>query len=150
LHYLNFTFSYLSFLNPNKKTKKSIVDAAQVHLLSFFASHRDLLKQGAHVLDIAYHERPTHVLGQKVRVANGGYTLTPHHVVLVPNGEQGDGGAIEDRQVALTELREGFMGSPRQSVVEVIDPIRGEPSHHGQVKGVSRDVHVDLTASTPK
>jgi hypothetical protein len=52
--------------------------------------------------------------------------------------------------VALTELREGLVGSPLQSVIEVIAPSRGEPSHHGRVEGLSRDVHVDLAAPKPK
>jgi hypothetical protein len=52
------------------------------------------------------------MVGRKLGVANGSYTLTPHHVVLIPNGEQGNGGAAEDRQVALTELREGLVGMP--------------------------------------
>jgi hypothetical protein len=52
------------------------------------------------------------MVGQKLGVANGGHTLTPRRVALVPNGEQGDGGIAEDWQVALTELREGLVGSP--------------------------------------
>jgi hypothetical protein len=52
--------------------------------------------------------------------------------------------------VALTELREGLVGSPLQGVIEVVAGGRGEPSHHAQVRRVSRDVHVDLTTSTPK
>jgi hypothetical protein len=76
------------------------------------ACRHDLLKQGAHVLGVACHERPTRVVGWKLGVANGGHTLTPHRVALVPNGEQGDGGAAEDQQVVLTELREGLEGSP--------------------------------------
>jgi hypothetical protein len=107
------------------------------------ASHRDLLKQAALVLGVACHEHPTHVMGRKLEVAKGGHALTPQCVALVLNGEQGDGGAIEDRQVALTELREGLVGSP-QSVVEVVAPSHGEPRRHGWVSGVSRDVHVDL------
>jgi hypothetical protein len=50
--------------------------------------------------------------------------------------------------VALTELREGLVGSPLQSVIEVITCSRGEPGHHAQVGGVSRDVHVDHATST--
>jgi hypothetical protein len=66
------------------------------------ASRRDLLKHGAHVLGVVCHERPTHVVGQKLRVANGGHTLTPHRVTLIPNREQGNGGIVKDRQVVLT------------------------------------------------
>jgi hypothetical protein len=33
---------------------------------------------------------------------------------------------------------------------EIVAPSRGEPSHHGRVRGVSQDAHVDLTASTPE
>jgi hypothetical protein len=45
-----------------------------------------LLKQGAHVLGVVCHERPTRMVGQKLGVANGGHALTPHHVALVPSG----------------------------------------------------------------
>jgi hypothetical protein len=82
----------------------------------------DLLKQGAHMLGVVCPERPTCMVGRKLRVTNDGHALTPHHVALVPNGEQGDGGVTEDRQVALTELREGLVGSPLQSVIEVVSP----------------------------
>jgi hypothetical protein len=80
----------------------------------------DPLKQGAHMLGVACRECPTHVVGRKFRVVNGGHKLTPHRIALIPNGEQGDGGAVEDRQVALIELREGLVGSPLQSVIEVV------------------------------
>jgi hypothetical protein len=89
---------------------------------------RDLLKQGAHVLGVACCEHPTRVVGQKLEVANGGHTLTLHRIALILNGEQGDGGAVEDQQVALTELHEGLMGSPLQSVIEVV----AKPSWSGQ------------------
>jgi hypothetical protein len=52
--------------------------------------------------------------------------------------------------VALTELREGLVGSPLQSVVEVVTLSRGKPSRHGRVGGVSQNVHVDLVAPQPK
>jgi hypothetical protein len=105
---------------------------------------RDLLKQGAHVLGVACGKHPTRMVGQKLRVADGGHALTPHRIALVPNGKQGNGGVAENRQVALTELREGLVGSPLQSVVEVVTSSRGKPSHHGWVGGVSRNVHKDL------
>jgi hypothetical protein len=57
----------------------------------------DLLKQGAHMLGIAGREHPTRMVGQKLRVANSSYVLTPHHIALISNGEQGDGGVTEDR-----------------------------------------------------
>jgi hypothetical protein len=114
------------------------------------AHRRDLLKQGAHVLGVACCERPTRVVGRKLRVANDDHALTPHHVALVLNVEQGDGSAIEDRQVALTELRECLVGNPLQSVIEVVTPNRGEPSRHGRVSGVSRDVHMDLAMPEPE
>jgi hypothetical protein len=50
----------------------------------------------------------------------------------------------------LTELHEGLVGSPLQGVVEVITGGRGEPGRHARVRRVSRDIHVDLTASTPE
>jgi hypothetical protein len=52
--------------------------------------------------------------------------------------------------VALIELHEGLVGSPFQSVIEVITPSRGKPSHHGRVGGVSRNVHMDLAAPQPE
>jgi hypothetical protein len=52
--------------------------------------------------------------------------------------------------VVLTELRESLVGSPLQSVVEVVTPSRGKPSRHDQVSGVSRNVHMDLAAPQPK
>jgi hypothetical protein len=76
--------------------------------------------------------------------------LTPHCVAPVPNGEQGNGGVTENQQVALTELRGGLVGSPFQSVVEVVTLSRGKPSHHGRVGGVSRNVHMDLAAPQPE
>jgi hypothetical protein len=42
------------------------------------------------------------------------------------------------------------MGSALQGVIEVITGGPGEPSRHAWVGRVSQDVHVDLTASTPK
>jgi hypothetical protein len=90
------------------------------------------------------------MVGQKLEVTNGGHALTPHRVALVSNGEQGDDGVVKDRQVALTELYEGLVGSPLQSVVEVVAPSRGKPSHHGRVGGVRRNVHMGLAAPQPE
>jgi hypothetical protein len=73
--------------------------------------------------------------------------LTPHRVALVPNGEQGNDGVAEDRQVVLTKLLEGLVGNPLQSVIEVVIPSRGR---HGQVGGVSWNVHIDLAAPQPE
>jgi hypothetical protein len=111
------------------------------------SAHRgDLLKQGAHVLGVVSCECPTRMVGRKLRVTDGAHALTPHRIALILNGDQGDGGVTEDRQVALIELREGLVGSPLQSVVEVITSSRGKPSHHGRVGGVSQNVHMDLAA----
>jgi hypothetical protein len=110
----------------------------------------NLLKQGAHVLGVAFREHPTYMVGRKLRVANGGHALTPHHVALIPDGEQGNGGVTEDRQVSLTELREGLVGSPLQSVVEVVTPSCGKPSRHSWVGGVSWNVHMDLAVPQPE
>jgi hypothetical protein len=52
--------------------------------------------------------------------------------------------------VALTELREGLVGSPLHSVVEVVTPSHGKPSRHGRVSGVSQNVHMDLAAPQPE
>jgi hypothetical protein len=106
----------------------------------------DLLKQGAHVLGVARCERPTRMVGRKLGVTNGGHALTPYRIALIPNEEQGNGGVAKDRQVALTELREGLVGSPLQSVIEVVTPTHGKPSRHSQVGGVSWNVYMDLTA----
>jgi hypothetical protein len=48
------------------------------------------------MLGVACREHPTHVVGRKLGVANGGHVLTPHRVALIPNGEQSDGGVTED------------------------------------------------------
>jgi hypothetical protein len=106
----------------------------------------DLLKQGANVLGVACGKRPTRMVGRKLGVADGGHALTPHRIALILNEEQGNGSVAENRQVALTELHEGLVGSPLQSVVEVVTPSRGKPSRHGQVGGVSQNVHMDLAA----
>jgi hypothetical protein len=53
-------------------------------------------------------------------------------------------------QVALTELSEGPVGSPLQGDTEVISCGRHEPSRQARVRGVSRDVHVDVIASMSK
>jgi hypothetical protein len=114
------------------------------------AGHGGLLKQGARVLGIACHERPTRVVGRKLGVVNDSHALTPHHIVVISNGEQGDGGAVEAQQVVLTKLHEGLVDNPLQGVIEVVAPCSGEPSSHARVIVVSCDVHVDPEASTPK
>jgi hypothetical protein len=102
------------------------------------------------VLGVAYGERLTRMVGRELGVTDGGHALTPHCITLISDGEQGNGGVSEDRQVALTEHRESLVGSPLQGVVEVITPSRGEPSRHGRVGGVSRYVHMDLAAPQPE
>jgi hypothetical protein len=52
------------------------------------------------------------MVGRKLGAINGSHALTPHCIALVPNGEQGDSDVTEDRQVVLTELRDGLVGSP--------------------------------------
>jgi hypothetical protein len=49
------------------------------------------------VLGIACGKRPTRMVGRTLGIADGGHALTPHHVALVPNGEQGKGGVVENR-----------------------------------------------------
>jgi hypothetical protein len=90
------------------------------------------------------------MVGRKLGVVDGGHALTPRRVALIPNGEQGNGGVIKNWQVALTELHEGLVGSPLQSVVEVVPSTRGKPSRHGRVGGVSRNVQMDLAAPQPE
>jgi hypothetical protein len=111
---------------------------------------RDLLKQGAHVLGIACSKRSTRIVGQKLGVTDGGHAFTPHRVALVPNREQGNSGVAKNWQVVLTELREGLVGSPLQSVIEVVPSSRGKPSRHGRVGGVSQNVHMDLIVPQPE
>jgi hypothetical protein len=111
------------------------------------ASCRDLLKQEAHMLGVVCRERPTCVVSQKLGVTNGGHTVSPYHVALILNRDQGNDGTVEDQQVALIELREGLVGSPLQSVITLSC---GELSHHGRIRGMSQDVHVDPTTSTHK
>jgi hypothetical protein len=55
------------------------------------------------------------MVGRKLGVTDGGHTLTPHHVALVLNGEQGNDDIAENRQVVLTELREGWAALSRVS-----------------------------------
>jgi hypothetical protein len=111
------------------------------------SAHRyDLLKQGAHVLGVACSKRPTRMVGRKLGVTDGGHALTPHRIALVSNGDQDNSGVTENWQVVLTELREGLVGSPLQSVVEDVTPNRGKSSCHDWVGGVSRNVHMDLAA----
>jgi hypothetical protein len=52
--------------------------------------------------------------------------------------------------VALTELREGLVGSPLQRVIEVVTPSRRKASRHCWVGGVSRNVHMALAAPQPE
>jgi hypothetical protein len=47
--------------------------------------------------------------------------------------------------VVLTELSEGPMESPLQGVIEVISCGRRKPNRQARVRGVSWDVHMDLT-----
>jgi hypothetical protein len=101
------------------------------------------------VLGVARCERPTRMVGRKLGVTNGGHALTPYRIALIPNEEQGNGGVAKDRQVALTELREGLVDSPLQSVVEVVTPTHGKPSRHGQVGGVSWNVYMDIQRPSP-
>jgi hypothetical protein len=113
-------------------------------------SHHDLLEHGAHVLGVVCRECPSHVVHRTLGVAHSGQALAPRCVALVLNGEEGNGGAGKALQVALIEFREGLVGSPLQGVIEVKVGGCGEPGHHARVGRVSRDVHVDLKASTPK
>jgi hypothetical protein len=83
-------------------------------------------------------------------VTHSGQALAPCRVALILDGEQGNGSASKARQVALIELCEGLVGSPLQSVIEIVAGGRGESDRHARVGGVSRDVHVDLTASMPE
>jgi hypothetical protein len=101
-------------------------------------------------MDVVCRERPPRVVCRTFRVANGGQALTPRCVTVVLDKEQGNGGADEARQVALTKLREGLVGNPLQNVIEVVACSRGELSRHARVGGVNRDVHVDLIPSTPE
>jgi hypothetical protein len=95
------------------------------------------------VLGVACRKYPPHVVSQTLAVVHSDQALTPRHVALVLDGEHG-----KARQVALREFHEGLVGSPLQSVVKVIIGSCGEPGLHAWVRGVSRDVHVDLTTST--
>jgi hypothetical protein len=102
------------------------------------------------MLSVVCRERPTRMVGRELRVTNGGYALAPHRIALVPNGEQGNSGVTEYQQVALTELCEGLVSTPIQSVIEVVTLSRDKPSHHGRVGGVSWNVHMDLVAPQPE
>jgi hypothetical protein len=99
------------------------------------------------MLGVACGKRPTRMVIRKLAVADDGHVLTPHRAALVSNWEQGNSNVTENWQVALTELREGLVGSPLQSVVEVVTPSHGKPSCHGRVGGVSRNAQTDGTGS---
>jgi hypothetical protein len=90
------------------------------------------------------------VVSQTRGVTNDGQALTPRCVALILDGEEGNDGADEAWQVVLTKLHEGLVGSPLQSVIQVITRSHGEPGRHARVGGVSRDIHVDLIASMPE
>jgi hypothetical protein len=102
------------------------------------------------MLGVACLELPPHVVCRTLGVAHSGQALASCWVSLILDREQGNGGTGKARQVALTELQEGLVGSPLQGVVEVVAGGRGEPGHHAQIRRVSRDIHMDLIASTPK
>jgi hypothetical protein len=93
---------------------------------------------------VACRERPTHMMGWKLGVTDGGHVFAPHRVALILDGEQGNSGVAEDQQVVLAELCDGLVGNPLQSVIEVVTLSRGKPCRHGQVGGVSRNVYMDL------
>jgi hypothetical protein len=61
---------------------------------------------------------------------HSGQALAPCHVALVLDREQGNGGASKARQVVLTELREGLVGSPLHGVVKVVAGGYDEPGSH--------------------
>jgi hypothetical protein len=64
------------------------------------------------VLGVAFSERSPYVVRRILGVTHSGQALAPHRVALILDGEQGNGSAGKARQVALTELREGMVGSP--------------------------------------
>jgi hypothetical protein len=45
---------------------------------------------------------------------------------------------------------ESLMGSPFQSVIDVVTLSYGKPGRHGRVGGVSRNIHMDLAAPQPE
>jgi hypothetical protein len=102
------------------------------------------------VLGVACRECLTRVARRTLGVIHSGQALVPRRVALVLDGEQGNSSTGKACKVALIELREGLVGNPLQSVVEVVAGGRGEPDRYNRVGGVSRDVRVDLAASTPK
>jgi hypothetical protein len=101
-------------------------------------------------MGVACRERPPHMIHLMLRVTHSGQALAPCRVALVLDKEQGNGGASKARQVVLTELCDSLVGSPLQGVVKVIADDRGELGRHAQVRRVSRDVHMNLTVSTPE
>jgi hypothetical protein len=97
--------------------------------------------------------------GVKVRIFSSEAPVTANvhpawyaepRVVLILDREQDNGGTGKVGQVALTELREGLVGSALQGVIEIVVGGCGEPSRHAQLGRVSRDILVDLIASTPE
>jgi hypothetical protein len=97
------------------------------------------------MLGVASREHPPRMVGRKCGVGSGVQVLTPFRVALVLNGEQGNNSADEARQMVFIELHEDPVGSPLQSVAELVSCGGREPRHHARVRGVSWDIHVDLT-----
>jgi hypothetical protein len=64
------------------------------------------------VLGVACRERPPCVVCRTLRVAHSGQARASRRVALVLDREQGIGAVGKARQVALTELYEGLVGSP--------------------------------------
>jgi hypothetical protein len=64
------------------------------------------------MLGIPCSERPTIMVSQQRGVTDGSHAPRPSIVVLILNGEQGNGGASSVLQLSLTELRVGLLDNP--------------------------------------
>jgi hypothetical protein len=100
----------------------------QAHVLKG-AYHRDLIKQGTHVLSVTRSQRPTLMMSQVSGVVSDGYTPQPSPVALVPDGEKGNWSTSSVLQVLLAELCEGKVDNPLQCVIHVVTMDWRGPRH---------------------
>jgi hypothetical protein len=89
------------------------------------------------VLGVAYRKPPPRMAHRALRVAHGGQALTPCHIALILDGEQGNGSTGKIRQVALIELREAWWAAPsrvssRSSLLVVVNQASSCPGQRGE------------------
>jgi hypothetical protein len=86
---------------------------------------------------------------RRLRLITGGFHAPlPSLIVLVLDGEQGNGGVDAVHEVLLTKHHECLACDHLQSVAHVVSSGRRGSSHPARLLGVERNVNADLT--TPK